>query len=352
MGIADRIADIEKEISRTQKNKATEYHIGLLKARLAKLRSELIELSHEASGKGEGFEVSRCGNARVVLIGFPSVGKSTLLSSLTDCESEVAAYEFTTLTCIPGMLEYNDTKIQLLDLPGIIEGASQGTGRGRQVLSVARTADLILILLDALDGNKQIPLLVKELEACGIRLNKRKPNIYFKIKKSGGVKISKSCPLTNLTDKFITQILCLYKIHNAEIVIREDCTDGIVYNKIDRISIEDIDILAHQKHSVVISLYDWIKSCNYQLNFEYLLKQIWQYLSLIRVYTKRPGEIPDFSEPLILKTSSSVKDAVEIDIMNYICNRVGIALSSDIQGRSVKYNPQRVGAQHILSDED
>jgi ribosome-interacting GTPase 1 len=53
---------------------------------------------------------------------------------LTATESEAASYEFTTLTCIPGVIEYKGANIQLLDLPGIIEGASQGKGRGRQVL--------------------------------------------------------------------------------------------------------------------------------------------------------------------------------------------------------------------------
>ncbi|KAL9304297.1 hypothetical protein ACSQ67_021560 [Phaseolus vulgaris] len=67
--------------------------------------------------------------------GFPysSLGKSTLLTMLTGTHSEAASYEFTTLTCIPGIIHYNDTKIQLLDLPGIIEGASEGKGRGRQL---------------------------------------------------------------------------------------------------------------------------------------------------------------------------------------------------------------------------
>jgi len=75
--------------------------------------------------------VQKFGNARVCMIGFPSVGKSTLLTSITETESLVAAYEFTTLTCIPGIIHYNETKIQLLDLPGIIEGAADGRGRGR-----------------------------------------------------------------------------------------------------------------------------------------------------------------------------------------------------------------------------
>lgn len=103
---------------------ATEYHLGLLKAKLAKYRSQLLEPSKK-SEKGEGFDVLKSGDARVALIGFPSVGKSTLLSTLTHTESEAASYEFTTLTCIPGVIAYKGANIQLLDLPGIIEGAAQ-----------------------------------------------------------------------------------------------------------------------------------------------------------------------------------------------------------------------------------
>ena len=57
---------------------------------------------------------------------------------MTKTKSEVAAYAFTTLTAIPGVLEYGGAEIQVLDLPGIIEGASEGKGRGRQVVSAAK----------------------------------------------------------------------------------------------------------------------------------------------------------------------------------------------------------------------
>lgn len=78
-----------------------------MKAKLAKYRTQLLEPSGKKGEKGEGFEVLKSGDARVAMIGFPSVGKSTLLSSITKTESEQASYEFTTLTCIPGNIEYH-----------------------------------------------------------------------------------------------------------------------------------------------------------------------------------------------------------------------------------------------------
>ncbi|GMN30842.1 hypothetical protein TIFTF001_041509, partial [Ficus carica] len=100
-------------MARTQKNKATAHHLGLLKAKLAKLRRELLTPSSKGGGgAGEGFDVTKSGDARVGLVGFPSVGKSTLLNKLTGTFSEVASYEFTTLTCIPGVIMYRGAKIQ------------------------------------------------------------------------------------------------------------------------------------------------------------------------------------------------------------------------------------------------
>lgn len=114
--------------------------MGILKAKLAKLKRELLMGGKSGGGgAGDGFDVTKSGDARVGLVGmllyknitifctgFPSVGKSTLLNKLTNTFSEVASYEFTTLTCIPGVIQYKGAKIQLLDLPGIIEGAKDG----------------------------------------------------------------------------------------------------------------------------------------------------------------------------------------------------------------------------------
>ncbi|XP_061712959.1 developmentally-regulated GTP-binding protein 2 isoform X2 [Cydia pomonella] len=357
MGILEKISEIEKEIARTQKNKATEYHLGLLKAKLAKYRSQLLEPSKKGGDKGEGFDVLKSGDARVALIGFPSVGKSTLLSTLTHTHSEAASYEFTTLTCIPGVIEYRGANIQLLDLPGIIEGAAQGKGRGRQVIAVARTADLVLMMLDATKPYVHRQLLEKELESVGIRLNKSKPNIYFKQKKGGGLSFNSTCQLTKVDEKMVQMILHEYKIFNAEVLFREDCTaddliDVIlanrvylpciyVYNKIDQISIQEVDRIAREPNSVVVS-------CNMKLNLDYLLETLWEYLALIRVYTKKPGQPPDFDDGLILRKGVTIE---------HVCHSIHRTLAAQLKyalvwGTSTKYSPQRVGIAHTVNDED
>jgi small GTP-binding protein len=182
--IRQKIKELETEYARTQKNKATEGHLGLLKAKLSKLRRELTEVGtvgKKGGGGGErAFEVSKSGDTRVGLVGFPSVGKSTLLTKLTGTFSLAAGYEFTTLTAIPGTMHYRGAKIQILDLPGIIEGAKDGKGRGRQVIASAYTCNVILIVLDALKSLTHKNIIEKELHGAGIRLNQSPPDISFK----------------------------------------------------------------------------------------------------------------------------------------------------------------------------
>ncbi len=83
MSTIQKIAEIEAEMARTQKNKATAYHIGLLKAKLAKLKREILAPSKSGGGgPGVGFDVTKSGDARVGMIGFPSVGEEKSIKRL------------------------------------------------------------------------------------------------------------------------------------------------------------------------------------------------------------------------------------------------------------------------------
>ena len=132
--LEEQIRELEEEIKKTPYNKATQHHIGKLKAKIARLKGE-AEKRAAKSGGAKGYSVRKSGNASVAIVGLPSVGKSTLLNSLTEAKSEVAHYHFTTLSVVPGLMEYRGAKIQLLDLPGLIKGAAKGRGRGKEILN-------------------------------------------------------------------------------------------------------------------------------------------------------------------------------------------------------------------------
>ncbi|KAL1757246.1 developmentally regulated GTP-binding protein [Schizophyllum commune] len=342
MGIVEKIKEIE-----AQKNKATEYHLGLLKAKLARYRAQLLEPAAKSSGGGTGFDVQKSGDARIALIGFPSVGKSTLLSKTTHTASETAAYEFTTLTAIPGVIEYKGARIQLLDLPGIVEGAAQGRGRGRQVVSTAKTADLIVMMLDATKSDEQRRLLEIELDAVGIRLNKQKPDVVFKKKMTGG--FTATVKLTKTDEKTIRTILASYKLHNCDITTDEfiDVLIGnrkyvpclYVYNKIDSISLEQVDKIAREPHTAVIS-------CEMDLNLDYLIERMWDGLGLVKIYTKKRGAHPDLDDPVCLHKGSTIET---------VCNSIHRSLVPSFKYALVcKFNPhaQKVSLNHVVQDED
>jgi len=358
MSTIQKIAEIEAEMARTQRNKATEMHIGLLKAKLAKLKREILAPSSKGGAKGEGFDVTKSGDARVGMIGFPSVGKSTLLTKLTGTHSEAAAYEFTTLTCIPGSLQYKGCKIQLLDLPGIIEGAKDGKGRGRQVIGVARTCNLILIVLDASKPLVHKKIIEKELEGFGIRLNQKPPQIILKRKEKGGLAITKAVPLTKMDNRMIAAIAKEYRISNADITFRADCSvdqliDVIegnrkyipalyVLNMVDKITMEELELLSQVPNYVPIC-------AGKEWGFDDLLEKMWSYLDMKRIYTKPRGRVPDYDAPVVVPAEKAT--------IEEFCQRIHRSLLEQFKhalvwGTSVKHAPQKCGRDHILEDED
>eukprot|EP00271_Cylindrocystis_brebissonii_P010607 TRINITY_DN26862_c0_g1_i1.p1 TRINITY_DN26862_c0_g1~~TRINITY_DN26862_c0_g1_i1.p1 ORF type:complete len:372 (+),score=79.35 TRINITY_DN26862_c0_g1_i1:276-1391(+) len=357
--VMQKIKDIEDEMAKTQKNKATSHHLGTLKAKLAKLRREILAPpSSGKGGAGEGFDVTKSGDSRVGLVGFPSVGKSTLLNKLTGTFSEVASYEFTTLTCIPGVIRYRGAKIQLLDLPGIIEGAKDGKGRGRQVISTARTCNCIVIVLDAIKPITHKRLIEKELEGFGIRLNKGPPNIGFKRKEKGGISLTSTVSATQLDLDTVKAICSEYRIHNADVSLKYDASvDDLIdviegnriympcvyaINKVDQITLEELEVLDSLPHYCPVSAHlEW--------NLDGLLEKVWEYLDLIRVYTKPKGANPDYDDPVICpRNRRSVEDFC-LRIHKDMAKQFKYAL---VWGSSAKHKPQRVGKEHELEDED
>ena len=288
MDLEERIFAIEEEIRKTPYHKGTEHHIGKLRARLSKLKKRTTQKHSQSSGIG--FAIKKQGDATVILLGPPSVGKSTLLNSLTSAFSKVGDYDFTTVKVIPGMLWYKGAQIQILDIPGIISGAAGGKGRGREILSVAKNADLLLLMVD-IESVDKIFEIQKELLKIGIGVGESLPVI-------------------------------------------------IVINKIDSASKRKL-VKLESKNTILVS-------AKKGEGIDKLKKVIWQKLNLIRIFSKSSDGKIDFKKPLILKKGAMVYEAAE-----KISKELAVNIkSARVWGSSVKYKGQYVGSRHQLADGD
>ena len=312
-----------------------------------------------SGGGGDGYDVKRGGDSSVALIGLPSVGKSTLLNQLTGKQiSEVGAYEFTTLQAIPGVMHYEGASIQIIDLPGIISGASKGKGRGKQVLGVSRSADLILIVLDVFKAKDHLKLILDELFYVGIRTNESAPDIKITKTMKGGIGISSLKLLTHVTEKTIKTIMQEYRFLNADITIRTDLTveqliDSLegnrVYipaiflvNKIDLATQENLNLIKKLLPEAI-----FISAENNE-NVAELRGIIFEQLKLIKVYLKPHGGEIDYEEPLIIQHGSTIAD---------VCDKLHKNFKDEFRfarvwGDSVKHPGQKAMLHHQLYDED
>ncbi|MFB6173453.1 MAG: OBG GTPase family GTP-binding protein [Halobacteriales archaeon] len=361
MGLEEEIEELREEIRETPYNKSTEEHVGRLKAKLAEKKEELER--QDGSGGGGGYAVQQTGDATVALVGLPSVGKSTLLNALTNAESETGAYEFTTLEVNPGMLEYRGAKIQLLDVPGLIEGAAGGRGRGREVLSVVRSADLVLFLLSPFE-TEAYDRLREELYANDVRLDREPPKVSITETGHGGIRVNKSVDV-GLDDRTIKEVLREHGVVNADVAIREDVDidrliDGVMDNRVylpSLVAVNKADLIeGGYLETVHAELRDRgldpddvvFVSAEAERGLEELTERLWDALGLIRVYMDKPGRGPDYEEPLILREGATVDDA---------CGKLGGEFGESLRfarvtGPSAKHDEQQVGRDHELEDED
>lgn len=352
-----KIKELEDELRKTKYNKATQGHLGLVKAKLAMLKEKQTSRVQQKTGRSEhGYSVRKSGDGTVLLLGFPSTGKSTLLNKLTGARSEVAAYAFTTLTVIPGILEYKQAKIQILDVPGVVTGAASGKGRGREVLAVIRNADLVLIVVDV-HNPEHYPAILREVWEAGIRVNKTKPEVFIKKTARGGIQIGKTVPL-EIDDETIKNVLREFKITNAQVLIRSiidvddliDCIEGnkkylpaiTSVTKIDMATAAEVEKVKKGINA------DIVVSAEKDINIEALKEFIFYKLNFIRVYMKEPRKEADMKEPLIIQKNSTIGD---------VCNKlhrdfVSKFKFSRVWGKSAKFPGQRFMLSHVLEDGD
>ena len=355
--IEEQIKELEEQISKTKYNKATEGHIGKLKAKIARL-SEEEEKRRASKGPTKGFYVKKAGNATVALVGFPSVGKSTLLNQLTGAKSEVGAYHFTTLDVVPGVMEYNHAKIQILDMPGLIKDASRGKGRGREVIAAARSADVILLVVDIFNPNMDV--LFRELYNAAIRLNQKKPDVVITHSDHGGIQVKPTLKLTKITVETIKDMTAAYGHVNATVVVREDIDveqmlDVLAGNRVyikAVMAINKVDLAKPGQLEAVQEMHKKYRTVPISAatgqGMPELKQALYDTIDMIRIFLKPQGQEADLDIPLIVKRGNTIGDVCEL-IHRDFKNNFRYAM---VWGKSAKFPGQTVGMDHVVADED
>ena len=259
----EKIEALEEMLAIMPKHKGTDHLRAELRQRIAKLTQASEK---KAATQRASMVIEKEGAAQVVVIGTPNVGKSQLVSSLTNATPTIAEYPFTTQKTTVGMMEFENIKIQLIDTPPL---APQPIDFW--LPPMLRRADALLVMVDLGDAPlAQMEAITTQLENMRIAVGSSSPagdgSIVLHQKKA--LIIGNKIDLTNASENYIA----LENKYKEQVpVIAISAKEGI--------GLEDL------KH------------------------KIYQLLNIIRVYTKTPGKKPEFNDPIILEKGSTLEDA-------------------------------------------
>jgi len=300
----EKIIALEEMLAVMPKHKGTDH----LKADLRRKIARLTQASEKKSATQRASMVlPKEGAAQVVIVGLPNAGKSQLVASITKATPTVADYPFTTQNAVPGMMEFENIKIQLVDMPPLVSGSIPFW-----VPPMLRRADALLIMVDLSDAPlDQLIEIAMQLEELRIGIGEKRPE-----EEEPGWTWKKAIIIGNKLD-----------------LAEENSTAG-----------DDLQALRDEYKGQVPVL--GISAKN-GAGLEDLRLKIFEVLDIIRVYTKTPGQKADLNDPIILARGSTLADAAE-DVHKDFRAKLKFAR---LWG-SGKHDGVMVKRDHVLEDGD
>jgi ribosome-interacting GTPase 1 len=358
----ERLRLMGEFLSLVPKHKGTEKLCSQVKRQMSQLRQEIERKKREAKrGGGPSFFVEKAGAAQVAVVGPTNVGRSSLLRAVTNAQVEVASYPFSTRVPTPGMLPYQDIQLQLVEVPPIVEGSSEGRAEGFQNLSMVRNADGIIIMVDLTDDPAGNYLMVaQELENSRILTTRPLGEVEIQRRGHGrDIQFVWEGELEGCTKEEVVGLLMEYKIRSALVRIRGRVTidvveDSIFGNAVYRPAIvvankDDIggdEATLEQLRQAARPLEVLVVSAERTPDLGELLgSMLFGLLGIARIYTKEPGKEPAV-EPIVARRGITVGELAKM-IHSDFYERFRYAR---LWGPSAKFPNERVGLDRELED--
>jgi small GTP-binding protein len=361
----EKIRLLQEFMSMFPKHKGTENLRAQVKRKISLLKKEIEEKKQKKSGTGgPKVFIEKEGDAQIVILGPTNVGRSSLLSILTNSKVLISSYPYTTTEPTPGMFNYKDLQLQMVETPAIMEGSSEGGSWGLQTLTSARNADGIVLMVDLSQNPvEQFALISAELEKA--KIVTRKPNARIEIeKKHMGAKL-KFIVLGRLVDcsvKDLTRLLKSYGIRDATVKIWgeatfDDVEEAIFEGKVYRPAIilankadnpKAAERLEQLKEVVGDEMKILVVSCAAKLGLDELGSEIFDLLNIIRIYTKDPNKRDASMRPFTIRKDSTVFDLAK-RIHSDFYEQFSYA---KVWSKRLRFSPQKVGGTFPLQDGD
>jgi hypothetical protein len=301
---AEKISALEDMLALIPKHKGTEKMQADLKRRLSRAREE-AQKKGKAGARGTTFHVPREGAGQVVLVGPPNSGKSTLLARLTNATPDIADYPFTTRRPLPGMMDFENVKIQLVDLPPIVPEWTEGW-----VYALIRNADLVLLLVDLASDAAfdQVEQIRNELASHKIRLQ--------------GQAIDEGVEAMEISKRTL-----------------------LVGNKVDAAAANERGAFLTELHAADFPVLT-VSAANGS-HLENLRQALYDGLGVLRVYTKTPGKKPEHDAPFVLKRGATILEVAEA-----VHKELAASLKFARVWGTDTFDGQRVTRDYVVQDGD
>jgi ribosome-interacting GTPase 1 len=366
-GPKQKLQKMQEFLSCVPQHKGTMKLRGQIKKKMAIIRNDLEDKKRKGTGKGSGgpkLFIEKEGTAQIALLGDTNVGKSCLLSALTNANVTVSPTPYCTREPVPGIMNYMDVQFQVVEAPALMHGSADGRAWGLQTLGLARNADGLILMVDlSRDPVEQLELVLGELEKTRVLVAKPKGKVDIDRRYAGAaLRIILVGKLLGTTMREVEDLLRSYKISDAIVrisgeVTLEDVEDSIFESTIYKPALvvaNKLDVKGAQANLRVLKRYVNGKlpviavSCERRIGLDELGSALFESLGVIRIYTKEPGMKVHSDHPFALRRGATVNDLAKNIHKEFVSN----FLFAMVWAKRLRFSPKKVGLSFVLEDGD